>query len=149
MVLKLQELVDIKCGCIADDIPREILAEAVGSDNRQLVQRLRRAVEIGALGIWMNRLERVGHRLNLANTPGGVLQPARWDELLMEISMFRIVGCKPFQLAIKPFLEEPFDQQAKFGRPTRDGTGHREPFYKAAVLRAIKCPEATSPSGRG
>lgn len=61
-------------------------------------------VEIGAARIRMNRLERMGHSLNLLDASGSVFQPNRWLKLFLQIKAFGIIVSKLVNFVLQTIM---------------------------------------------
>ena len=98
----------------------------MGTGEARLAGCLRQAVQVAAAGVGMDRLERVGHQLQLANPPGGIGQPGLppvGGQQCLALVVF--VGLEFVQLALEALLDEGFDELAKLlPRRRWEGRGH-------------------------
>lgn len=86
----------------------------MGTGEARLPGCLRQAVQVAAAGVGMDRLERVGHQLQLADPPGGICQPGLppvGGQQCLALVVF--VGMEFVQLALEALLDEGFDELAK------------------------------------
>lgn len=83
----------------------------MGTGEARLPGCLRQAVQVAAAGVGMDRLERVGHQLQLADPPGGIGQPGFPPMAGQQrLALVVLIGLELVQLALEALLDEGFDE---------------------------------------